>query len=215
MTSATYNLGPKFMSWSWIAPWRDNGDVSGSAAIWSRSYNTASGKKLAGLVRRRKEEALLFEKGIYTGVKGEGAAREATPVAPEKPDPTVIEAQEMLNKLGIPVEIDGWLGPKTKNAILAYQMAHEDLKNDGILGRATLTQLRKDVEALGTIVKNTAAGGGGIGALSGVGAALAGWPWPYIVVGVVAVAAVYFSWRYRDVLKRKFNTLIGRKAREV
>lgn len=203
MVSAVYNLGPGFMGWRWIVPWRDQGNIGSSAAIWRNNYNTDNGKKVTGLVRRRKEEANLFEKGVYPG---------SVVVEEDKRDPTVVEAQEMLNKLGIPVDVDGLISPKTKKAILVYQMAHPDLKDDGILGRATLTQLRKDVAALGVIAKNTAVGGGGVGALSGVGAALAGWPWPYIVVGVVIIAGVYFGWKYRDVLGRKFNSLLGRNV---
>ncbi|MCV0396972.1 MAG: peptidoglycan-binding protein [Rhizobiaceae bacterium] len=205
MSSATWNLGAGFMGWRWIEPWRDMGDVAASAAIWASSYNTAAGRKLAGLVRRRKEEARLFAEGRYTGVK-EGTPRVEQEEAPRAPDPVTKEAQEILTKLGIPVEVDGWYGPRTKAAILAYQKMHPHLVNDGVLGPATLAQLRRDVAAAKDAVSKGIPGVGGIGALSWV----AGLPWGWIALAAGVAVAGYFAWRYRDVIQRRWNKLRGK-----
>ncbi len=205
MTSACYNLGGGFMGWRWKTPWADRGDVAGSAEIWANNYNKAGGRKLAGLVRRRKEEARLFAEGRYTGVK-EGAPRVEQPAAPKAADPVVKEAQEILTKLGIPVEVDGWYGPKTKAAILAYQKMHPHLVNDGILGPATMAQLRRDVVAVKDAVSKGLPGVTGVSALSWV----AGLPWGWIALGAAVLVVGYFAWRYRDMIQRRWNKLRGK-----
>jgi lysozyme len=204
MISATWNLGPKFMGWRWIRPWRDNGNVSESARIWSESYNTAGGRKLPGLVRRRKEEALLFEQGVYTGVK-EGTPRKPTKEPPLMPDGLTKEAQEILKSLGWDIKVDGWFGEKTKEAILEYQKNHPHLKNDGILGPATIAQLRRDVLAKKQAVTETL----GVSIPSGFAAFFTGLPWYWIMLGVATIILLYFAWRYRDVLQRRYNNWRG------
>ena len=96
--SAIFNLGTGAMDWQWAKFWRA-GKQKQAADYLATHYNTAGGKKLPGLVRRRKEEALLFEKGIYTGV-GEGVPRSARETAPKQPDPVVKEAQAILSAKG-------------------------------------------------------------------------------------------------------------------
>ncbi len=104
-TSVTFNLGVGAMNWTWADYWR-RGQIKKAAAHLAANYNTAKGKKLPGLVRRRKEEALLFEKGIYTGVAS--ATKEATAEPPAQPDPVVKEAQELLTAAGLnPGAVDG------------------------------------------------------------------------------------------------------------
>lgn len=65
--SAVFNLGPRALTWKWAAAMKA-GDYAAAAARLRVTGTTAGGRRLAGLVRRRKEEALLLEKGIYTGV---------------------------------------------------------------------------------------------------------------------------------------------------
>lgn len=206
MLSATYNLGPRFMGWKWKSLWIGEG-VPAAASYWASHYNTAGDKKLPGLVRRRKEEADLFQYGRYAGVP-EGAPREVTDVPPTTPegDPVVRDAQKKLNKVGLPVEVDGWMGPKTRAAILAYQRMHPHLVDDGILGPATAAQLQRDVAA----VKKTVQGVGSLVAGSGVLSAVAGLPWAWIA-GAVAIGAVaYFAWTQRDVIQRRWNKALGK-----
>ncbi|MDX0836864.1 glycoside hydrolase family protein [Sinorhizobium medicae] len=204
--SAIYNLGAGAMQWTWADLWRA-GDIKGAAAYLGSHYNTADGKKLPGLVRRRKEEAELFLNGRYaTG----GAVKEATPKPPRKPDAIVKEAQSILTAKGFnPGAIDGWMGEKTREAIIAYQKAHPHLEADGILGPATLSQLRRDAKAL----KEAATKGAGSAIGSGALAFMAGLPWSWIAAGVAVMAVAYVAYRYRDVIARRWNTWRGKEAK--
>tara|TARA_R110002020_G_scaffold53905_8_gene150502 strand:+ start:29962 stop:30885 length:924 start_codon:yes stop_codon:yes gene_type:complete len=204
-TSAVFNLGTGAMGWQWAKLWRA-GDIKAAATYLGSHYNTAGGKKLAGLVRRRKEEALLFEHGTYTGTP---AAKEATPVPPAQPDETVKEAQEILTSKGFnPGAIDGWMGEKTKAAVMTYQRAHPHLVADGILGPATLSQLRRDAGVAKEVVKK--------GASSGLGAAITAWgaclPWGLIAGAAVVVVVAYVAYRNRDILARWINTKRGKEV---
>jgi lysozyme len=75
--SPVYNLGPGSLEWQRAAAVK-RGDYAEAARLLETTGTTAQGKRLAGLVRRRKEEALLISTGRYTGVD--------LPVAPSKPD---------------------------------------------------------------------------------------------------------------------------------
>ncbi|MDX0966468.1 glycoside hydrolase family protein [Sinorhizobium medicae] len=204
--SAIYNLGVGAMQWTWADLWRA-GKVKEAAAYLGSHYNTASGKKLPGLVRRRKEEAELFLSGRYaTG----GAIKEAQPKRPRKPDAVVKEAQEILTSKGFnPGAIDGWMGENTREAIIAYQKAHPHLEADGILGPATLSQLRRDAKAL----RDAATKGAGSAVGSGALAFIAGLPWGWIAAGALVLAVGYVAYRYRDVLQRHWNSWRGREVR--
>ncbi|QQM31747.1 peptidoglycan-binding protein [Martelella lutilitoris] len=211
-TSAAYNLGGRVVSrWRFGKLWRA-GKLKAAADYLASHYNTSKGKRLPGLVRRRREEALLFEQGIYTGVDAvapEGVPRKATDTVPEKGDPVVRDVQTMLTKRGFdPGAIDGWFGDKTKAAVLAYQMAHPHLKNDGIIGPATIAQLRRDMKA----VKDAAQKSGASAAATGALAWASGLPVGWIVGGVTIAAALWFAWRYRDVIARRINTLTGHEV---
>ncbi|MBD8894047.1 glycoside hydrolase family protein [Roseibium litorale] len=202
-TSAVYNLGSDFMDWQaarlWIA-----GKVKDAAGYWATHYNTVRGCKVAGLVRRRKEEAHLFLTGNYAGVR-EGDQRTASPAKPEVPDPVVMEVQKALKRFGFdPGGIDGWMGTRTKDAVIAYQKTHPNLENDGIIGPATLAQLRKDLLAL----KETVTGSGGIAGL-GVASFFAGLPWGWIAAGGAGLLCLWLVIRYRDSIARWINQLGG------
>ncbi|MDX2328700.1 glycoside hydrolase family protein [Sinorhizobium medicae] len=204
--SAIYNLGVGAMQWTWADLWRA-GKVKEAAAYLGSHYNTADGKKLPGLVRRRKDEAGLFLNGRYaTG----GAVKEVTPKPPRKPDAVVKEAQEILTSKGFnPGAIDGWMGEKTRDAIIAYQKAHPHLEADGILGPATLSQLRRDAKALRDATTKGAGSAVGSGAL----AFMAGLPWGWIAASAAVLALGYVAFRYRDVIARRWNTWRGKEAK--
>lgn len=209
--SVVYNLGTGAMGWQWADLWRA-GNVSAAAAYLASHYNTASGKKLAGLVRRRKEEADLFRTGSYAGTavsKPEGVPRQATETKPPLQDPVVREAQEILSAKGFnPGAIDGWMGETTKEAIIAYQKAHPHLVADGILGPATLSQLRRDAQAMNEAVTKGAGSAVGSGALAFV----SGLPWGWIAAGVAVAVVAYVLYRNRDVIQRRINTWRGKEA---
>ncbi|MDX0997062.1 glycoside hydrolase family protein [Sinorhizobium medicae] len=205
--SAIYNLGAGAMQWTWADLWRA-GDIKGAATYLGSHYNTADGKRLPGLVRRRKEEAELFLNGRYDSVGG--AVKESTPKPPRKPDAVVKEAQKILTSKGFnPGAIDGWMGEKTREAVIAYQKAHPHLEADGILGPATLSQLRRDAKAL----RDAATKGAGSAVGSGALAFMAGLPWGWIAAGALLLALGYVAYRYRDVIGRRWNTWRGKEAR--
>ncbi|WLD95989.1 peptidoglycan-binding protein [Agrobacterium leguminum] len=205
--SAIFNLGTGAMDWQWAKFWRA-GKQKQAADYLATHYNTAGGKKLPGLVRRRKEEALLFEKGIYTGV-GEGVPRSAQETAPKQPDPVVKEAQAILSAKGFnPGAIDGWMGEKTAAAVKAYQSAHPHLVADGIIGPATLSQLRRDAVA----TKEAMQGGAGSLFGSGFAAWSLGLPWGWIALLTAAVVLGVIAYRKRDVISRRINSLLGREV---
>lgn len=204
-SSVTFNLGVGAMKWTWADLWR-KGQIQKAAAHLASNYNTAKGKKLPGLVRRRKEEALLFEKGIYTGV---GVTKDVTAEPPVLPDPVVKEAQELLTTAGLnPGAIDGWMGEKTKAAVIAYQQAHPHLIADGIIGPATIAQLRRDAGAAKDVVTKGASSAAGSGLL----AFTAGLPWGWIAAGVLVAVVGYVAYRNRDVVIRRWNSW---RAKEV
>lgn len=206
--SVAWNLGPGAMGWQWAKLWRA-GQKAAAATYLGSHYNTAAGRKLPGLVRRRQEEAALLLTGRYAGVGAtgasapEGTARIETPAPPARPDPVVEEAQEILADKGFdPGKVDGWMGPKTTAAIEAYQRMHPHLIVDGKLGPATLAQLRRDAMAL-----RDAATRGGLPALViTTASAVGGLPWGWIAIGAAVIATGYFAWRYRDVVQRRINT---------
>ncbi|WP_421440730.1 glycoside hydrolase family protein [Agrobacterium tumefaciens] len=203
--SVTFNLGVGAMNWTWADLWR-KGQIKKAAAHLASNYNTAKGKKLPGLVRRRKEEALLFENGIYTGV---GMTKEVTAEPPVLPDPVVKEAQELLTTAGLnPGAIDGWMGEKTKAAVIAYQKAHPHLIADGIIGPATIAQLRRDAGAAKDVVTKGASSAAGSGLL----AFIAGLPWGWIAAGVLVAVVGYVAYRNRDVIARRWNSWRGKEV---
>jgi GH24 family phage-related lysozyme (muramidase) len=206
-TSAVFNLGTGAMDWTWADLWRA-GKVREAADYLSSHYNTAKGKKLAGLVRRRREEAAMFLSGAAV-TKGEGVIREATETKPAIQDPVVREAQEVLKSQGIdPGKVDGWMGAKTEAAIKAYQRAHPHLVADGKLGAATLAQLRRDAATAKELVTKGLSSAAG----SGVLAFAAGFPWAWVAAGVAVVVVGYIAYRNRDIVVRRWNTWRGREA---
>ena len=94
-------------------------------------YRKANGKILNGLVKRRAEEKALFLTSSDTnhpvlkhGAKGN----------------SVIVLQKLLNKAGYELKEDGRFGPKTLEAVMAYQAEH-GLVVDGKVGPKTWTEL--------------------------------------------------------------------------
>jgi lysozyme len=77
--SPVFNLGPGSLKWKWAAAVK-RGDLKEAGRMLKVTGVTAKGRKLAGLVRRRKEEALLITDGIYTGVTT-GAVQKVIPDA--------------------------------------------------------------------------------------------------------------------------------------
>lgn len=89
MASAVFNLGPGSLKWKWAVAAKA-GDYAAAARRLRVTGTTSKGVKLPGLVRRRKEEALLLENGIYTGIS-EIPSQKPTERVPDKPGSTTTE----------------------------------------------------------------------------------------------------------------------------
>lgn len=202
-SSMTYNCGPRCLQWNWADALK-RGKVKESAQLLRQTAVTAKGKKLPGLVRRRRDEAHLLETGSY------GHATKAVWGKIE-----IKEYQGLLAQLGYYNDsIDGIAGPKTKTAVFAFQRSHPQLDNDGIVGPATLSALRRAVNAR-TAQKRAASGSVGAagGSVAGsYGADQTGFldlPWQSIGIGGAIVAILVIggitAWRYRDEIEHKFK----------
>jgi lysozyme len=142
MVSPVYNLGPGSLKWKWAAAIK-RGDVKAGAKLLSTTGVTARGKKLRGLVRRRKEEALLLSDGIYTGVGSESHSPVLNAMADGmlergEAGPDVGKLIEDLHELGFyNGALDDKFGHGTEAAVLEFQRAN-GMKADGKAGPKTL-----------------------------------------------------------------------------
>jgi len=159
-SSVSFNCGPGALGWKW-AQALARGDVSEAARLLRTTAVTANGRKLAGLVRRRSEEARLIEMGAYTA-GGAGQAPASVSTGREE----VREYQAKLVKLGHKIEVDGIVGPKTREAVKAFQRS-AGLKVDGIVGPATRAALIRALDAKAQT--NATAGGATAGGAGGAG----------------------------------------------
>ncbi len=140
MVSPVYNLGPGALDWKWAAAVRD-GDLHTAAARLRNTGITAKGKRLAGLVTRRREEGELLEHGDYTlGSAAKDPLKDGILVRGERGEP-VADLQRNLAAIGLYVgAVDGIFGYGTEAAVLEFQRAH-NLKPDGYAGPVTLAAL--------------------------------------------------------------------------
>lgn len=179
--SVIYNLGPRALGWRWARALAA-GDVDVAAEILSSNYNTAGGRKLAGLVRRRKEEARLLLAGDYgdgRGAAGPGADRDEAG-----------EDAALLRALGYSTAEMG-------AAVRRFQQDNLPLVVDGIMGPATRATARRLLSRR-RAEKGSAGGVAGAGAVGVLANEAAGIDWTTIalslgVAGAVAVLA-YVAW---------------------
>jgi len=142
MTSPAYNLGTGSLKWKWAAAVR-NMDLREAAARLRNTGTTAKGRKLPGLVRRRKEEADLLQNGNY------GSAAALTDLDPMA-DGMLVRGErgaavaDLQNKLAAAKfytgTVDGIFGYGTEAAVLEFQR-HKGLNADGYAGPKTLAAL--------------------------------------------------------------------------
>lgn len=196
--SATYNLGPRCLQWKWAAALAA-GNATDASAKLSRTGVTAGGRKLAGLVRRRKEEADLLLSGSY------GQGREVTDLVSEE----TREAQRLLARLGYhPGPIDGRVGAAMREAVRRFQADHPPLLVDGRVGPATSTALRRATSS-DTQVRTLVSTVG----LSVLGGATQGVGWARLLLTIAAlcllIVSAFCAWRYRGVLKNLLRKRIS------
>ena len=213
-TSFDFNTGAIHRA-SWVKRWIARDWDATRAALMA--WNKGGGRVLPGLTRRREEEYRLLAHRDY------GLA----PQRPQPPglarvvialdDPELAAAREALAGLGYAVGDDrtGF----AEAAIREFQRDH-DLRVDGIVGRATLSQLQRIIDsrrkAAGAAVP-VAAGGAeaGTDTVAGnvdlPGAELAG----PILLGLGALWLAWLAWQYRDALAAAINPYLPRLARKL
>lgn len=142
MVSPVYNLGPGSLKWKWAAAVKA-GNLNEAATRLRNTGTTARGKKLRGLVIRRKEEAELLAHGDYEIGVGKVYAEpmdDGVLVRGERGAP-VIDLQKRLKALGhYAGAVDGIFGHGTEAAVMAFQRAH-GMRADGYAGPKTLDAL--------------------------------------------------------------------------
>ena len=228
MCSPVFNIGPRALKWKWAAAAK-SGNLKEAATHLRTTATTARGVRLPGLVSRRKEEALLLERGIYTGV-GSAKAEPIDAMADGilmrgERGPAVATLIRDLAALGYYDGVqDDMFGPGTESAVMAFQRA-KGLKVDGWAGPATLTAIGQAKEAkrsapMKEVVEDAAAddrtsttevsqwmewlGTGGIGSvLLGFGDKLN----PYVFNGLIVAGAVamlgFGAYRIRERRRKK------------
>lgn len=145
LVSFAFNVGAGNLRSSTLLRKLNAGDRTGAAAEFAR-WNRASGRVMAGLTRRRAEEAELFLHGDYAGAVPLGGESEADP---DRFTPSLLvrgstgTAVETLQKalIGLGYDLgaagaDGVFGASTKAAVEAFQRAN-GLTVDGKVGTAT------------------------------------------------------------------------------
>ncbi len=186
--SVVYNLGPRALGWKWARALK-TGDIDLAARLLAKTGTTAGGRRLAGLVRRRRDEAGLLLSGSY----GPAAGRAGTGL----PDPDLKDTQQDLTRLGYdPGPPDGIIGPRTRKAVLRFQRDNPPLAIDGVAGPATRATLRRLLEQ-----KTGSRTAAAAGMVSAVASRTAGFDWAAAMWSAVAlVCAVLFVsllWRHR------------------
>lgn len=144
MTSVVFNCGPGSLDWEW-ARLAKAGDYAASAERLKTTAVTAKGRRLAGLVSRRADEAKLLSQGIYAS-GGKISMPEDTAMSDgilqrgERGE-SVANLQRNLQRFGFQVgKIDGQFGYGTEAAVIAFQRTQK-LTPDGIAGQKTLAKL--------------------------------------------------------------------------
>ncbi len=205
--SACFNVGARIFKWKWAKAYRQ-GQIGQAAGLWRRSATTANGKRLRGLVRRRQEEADLLRYGRYKTL-GRPAFHPSSAGA-SRPDTTLREYQRKLYDLGFdPGSIDGLRGPKTTATIRAFQRSDPNLKEDGILGRATMDSIDRKLETKSSGKIGTTGVSIGI-----VGQVLSWFQMlpeyaAYAAYIIAAFILLYLLWKYRGFFETKFRETVG------
>jgi lysozyme len=206
VTSVVYNAGAGTLKDRWANALAD-GAIASAARLLRNTRVSASGKRSAGLVRRRADEARLLERGDYGKPVAAGSAQPAAEVK---------AWQGQLAKLGFyRGKIDGVDGPLSEAAVREFQ-AKSGLTVDGIVGPATRAALIRAIEANAAIKATAATGGGGaIGGAAQTGPASPTAPDAaastdalFWIVGLglaasIATALLFLIWRYRGVILKR------------
>jgi len=200
-----YNCGPGALKWKWFARLVE-GAVPAAAKLLSTTATTAKGRRLPGLVRRRREAAAIMEHNRWpawaVAPKSDNvqSIKEAMP-AWRLGDDDYVQGLAWLVELGFLAEAGRGDPAQVKAAVHAFQAAHPQLTADGILGRATLDQLQRVIDLNAKGLKAIGAGSlGTAGGATDVVVETSGYgEWLiYGSLAFLAIAGLWLAWRYRD-----------------
>lgn len=159
MVSVVFNLGVGALKWKWAASAKA-GDYAKAAEYLRKTGTTAKGRTLAGLVRRRKEEAALIQYGVYAGIDGNdrapiNAMADGVLVRGES-GPDVAKLISDLHALGFYKGVkDDVFGPGAQAAVMAFQRDN-GLLADGKAGPETLAMIKTVLSLRAEIEKEIA-----------------------------------------------------------
>lgn len=166
--SMTFNCGIGALKWKWALALAA-GDIAECARRLRATAVTANGKRLAGLVRRRAEEAAVIERGDYGAWAKDAAKFEGAGDTRDWPS-TSTAAEDVRWYQEALIALKVWDGPadgiaaSSDVAVHVFQMQH-DLAPDGIVGPATRAALIRalDAQAAGRATGGATIGAGGVG----------------------------------------------------
>lgn len=198
-TSVAYNCGTGALAWRWAVALA-GGAVAEAGKLLRSTAVTANGRRLAGLVRRREEEATLIETGRYAG---------GTQASVSTGAEAVRAYQMQLATLGYDVgPADGVAGPRTESVVRRFQADH-NLKVDGIVGPATRAALiraldaRSGNRATGMAGAGTGIAGSGTDSIAAPDSSIADALLAAVMWGVgaaIVVGIAFLAWRYRGIV---------------
>ena len=143
--SMAFNCGSGSLKWKWGRSTKE-GNYKQAATYLRKTAVTANGVKLAGLVRRREDEAMLLENGIYshTGTNIEMNSGDSNIILHRgTKGMAVAKLIRDLTKLKFYNGVqDDLYGHGTEAAVLAFQRANK-LDPDGMAGPATLSAIEE------------------------------------------------------------------------
>lgn len=146
--SVVFNCGAGALAWKWAAAMK-SGDYAGSAALLRTTAVTQNGRPLAGLVARRKDEAILLSTGVYASggtatmpTPADGVAMMDGILQRGERGASVLDLQQRLTAAGYQLgKPDGIFGYGTEAAVLAFQRK-ANLTADGKAGPKTLATIK-------------------------------------------------------------------------
>jgi lysozyme len=142
--SVVYNCGSDALTDRWAAAMKTC-DYATAADLLQTTRVTSKGKRLAGLVSRRADEARLLSTGVYASggkasMPADDAMSDGILVRGERGE-AVANLQRNLIRFGFqPGAADGIFGYGTEAAVIAYQKT-AGLTADGIAGPKTIAKL--------------------------------------------------------------------------
>lgn len=209
---------------SWVKAYK----ASQWAAVRSglAAWKSGGGRVLPGLVTRRKEEADIIVLDQWPASLKPGASGAAAAAAPAGETPAGVYAawyiqvepevkeqvRASLRQLGYePGDRAGYVLDAT---LREFQRKH-GLTVDGLIGKATLATLQRELDARSKSKVYAATTGGAAAAGVGNEVALADQYVTLVLmsVGVIALAiGLYLAWQYRDVIAARINDRLPRLA---